>query len=268
MNYNIHNKKIFISYVYYPSPSNDYNLSYFIDNEIKYRENVFYSIVINGQNCSYTIPKLLNVNVIYRDNIGFDFGGYKASLDYANCNNYLDKFDYFFFMNSGVIGPILKDKSQEWYSKFTTKFNNLTKLIGTTIVCLPKYDSGGFGPKVEGFCFCLVKKGLELVLKDGKIFYNHETKRDAIINGEYGLSRCIINNGFTIDCMLDKYKNINWYDGRNHFLNHNKHPSRYNSYFGISINPYEVIFHKWYWNDCPYVSLDIIENHTQKKFIN
>ena len=34
--------KIFISYVYYHSPSNDYNLSYFIENEIKYRENVFY----------------------------------------------------------------------------------------------------------------------------------------------------------------------------------------------------------------------------------
>ena len=259
--------KIFISYVYFPSPSNDYNLSYFIENEIKYRENVFYSIVINGHNCAYTIPKLSNVNVIYRDNTGFDFGGYEASINYAfeKWGEY-QEFDYFFFMNSGVIGPILKDKTEDWYSKFTTKFTNLVKLVGTTIVCLPQWDAGGFGPKVEGFCFCLDKKGLELVLKDGTIFYNHETKRDAIINGEYALSRCIINNGFTIDCMLEKYKNINWYDGRNHFMNDNNHPSRKNSYFGGSIDPYEVIFHKWFWPGHPYVSLDIIENYTMKKW--
>ena len=112
----------------------------------------------------------------------------------------------------------------------------------------------------------IFEKGLELVLKDGTIFYNHETKRDAVINGEYGLSRCIINNGFTIDCMLEKYKNINWYDGRNNFMNDNNHPSRKNSYFGGSIDPYEVIFHKWFWPGHPYVCLDIIENYTMKKW--
>lgn len=254
--------KIFISYVYYKSPSSDYNLKYFIENEVKYRNNVFYSIVINGRNVSFGLPKLSNVNIIYRDNIGYDFGGYKASINSINVNEY----DYFFFMNSGVIGPILKDKNKEWYSQFIGKITEKVKLVGTTIVCLPKSDKGGFGPKVEGFCFLLDRIGLELILKNGNIFYDHKTKTDVILNGEYSLSKCIINNGYTIDCMLKKYQNINWYDTKNYNINNNKHPSRANSYFGESINPFEVIFHKWYWHGLPYVSLDKIENYTKKKF--
>ena len=30
-------------------------------------------------------------------------------------------------------------------------------------------------------------------------------------------------------------------------MNNNKHPSRKNSFYGHSLNPYELIFHKWYW---------------------
>ena len=124
--------KVFISYVYYKSPSSDYNLRYFIENEIKYRTNVFYSIVVNGKVVSYDIPELSNVRVIYRDNVGYDFGGHRASLNAID----KDMFDYFFFMNSGVIGPVLKDRNKEWYSHFTNKITKKVKLVGTTIVCL------------------------------------------------------------------------------------------------------------------------------------
>lgn len=254
--------KIFISYVYFKSPSNDYNFQYFIENEIKYRKNVFYSIVINGMKVSFDIPKLPNVNVIYRYNIGFDFGGHKASLNYININ----MFDYFFFMNTGVIGPIQKEKI-DWYPNFINRITDKVKLVGTTIVCLPKSDLGGFGPKVESFFFLLDRIGVKLVLDNGTIFYNHKTFTDAILNGEYALTKCIMNHGFTIDCMLKKYKNIDWYDPKNYYINDNKHPSRKNSYFGRSINPYQVIFHKWFWKNDSYVSLDIIEKYTKKKFI-
>ena len=253
--------KIFISYVYYKSPSSDYNLLYFIQNEIKFNTDIFYSIVINGYECTYDIPNLDNVNIIYRENKGFDFGGHNASLNKFKKN--IPSYDYFFFMNSGVIGPILKNKNEEWYYRFIKKITDKVKLVGTTIVCLPHTDKGGFGPKVEGFFFCLDKKGLQLVLDNNTIFFNHKTKVDAILNGEYALSKCIIDNGFTIDCMLERYKDINWYDDKNYYLNNNKHPSRKNSYFGESINPFEVIFHKWFWHGQPYVSLDIIEKYTK-----
>ena len=212
---------------------------------------------------SYDIPKLSNVRVIYRDNVGYDFGGHRASLDAID----KEMFDYFFFLNSGVIGPVLKDRNREWYSDFTNKITKKVKLVGTTIVCLPPWDRGGFGPKVEGFFFLLDRVGLNLVLQDGKIFFDHKTKVDAILNGEYALSKCIMNHGYTLDCRLRKYQHIDWYDRQNYYLNENKHPSRVMSYFGQSINPFEVIFHKWFWHDEPYVSLDVIENYTKLKFL-
>ena len=127
---------------------------------------------------------------------------------------------------------------------------------------------GGFGPKVEGFFFLLDRVGLRLVLENGKIFYNHKNKEDAILNGEYSLSKCIINHGYTIDCILEKYKNIDWYDKKNYYLNNNLHPSRKNSYFEKSIDPFEVIFHKWFWHGKPYVSLDVIENYSKNLWID
>lgn len=110
------------------------------------------------------------------------------------------------------------------------------------------------------------KEGLDLILEDGTIFFNHKTKKDCILNGEYALSKCILKNGFTIDCMLSKYQNIDWYDEKNYYINQNLHPSRKNTYFGKSIDPFEVIFHKWYWNNKPHVSLESIEEYTGIKF--
>ena len=66
--------------------------------------------------------------------------------------------------------------------------------------------------------------------------------------------------------MLKKYKNIDWQDEKNYYINDNKHPSRKNSYFGESIDPFEVIFHKWFWHNHPTVSLDLVEKYTKIKF--
>ena len=60
----------------------------------------------------------------------------------------------------------------------------------------------------------------------------------------------IVNMGF-----------LDWKDKNNYNLNNNNHPSRNNSFYENSINPYEVIFHKWYWNNLAKVNFDIIEQY-------
>ena len=106
-----------------------------------------------------------------------------------------------------------------------------SKTSGYHYCVFAKTDLGGFGPKVEGFFFCLDKEALELILKDGTIFCDHTSKVNAILHGEYALSKCLIHKGYTIDCMLEKYENINWYDHANYFINNNLHPSRRNSFW-------------------------------------
>ena len=254
-----------VIYTYYKSPSSDYNLKFYTEQELK-RNNCSscdYIIVINGHKCDIDIPVSDNVTVLKRDNTGFDFGGHAYALDYLKRNN--KNYRYYFFMNSGVIGPIIKDydieHTQHWSQKFIDKITNKVKLVGTTIVCLPKVDAGGLGPKVEGFFFMTDNIGLKLLLKQDTIFCNHVNKYSAIVNGEYGLSNCMFRNGYSIDCMLTMYKDIDWTDKINWGCNNNQHPSRKNSFYGKSIDPYEVIFHKWFWHNSHTVNFEVIEDY-------
>jgi hypothetical protein len=260
--------KSVIIYTYYNSPSSNYNLSFFIKKELKYSDYIDYIIVINGFNYDESIvfPVLNNLTIIKRENIGFDFGGHTAALEYIKNNN--KKYDFYFFMNSGVIGPIIPFycNNEHWTKIFIQKINKNVKLVSTTIVCLPQHDAGRYGPKVEGFFFMTDNLGLNLLMNEKTIFCNHSDKWSAIVNGEYGLSNCIFKNGYSIDCMLRKYQNIDWTDTTNYNLNNNIHPSRKNSFFNTSINPYEVIFHKWFWHGEETVNFEIIDeyvkNHT------
>uniref|UniRef100_A0A6C0JYD2 Glycosyltransferase n=1 Tax=viral metagenome TaxID=1070528 RepID=A0A6C0JYD2_9ZZZZ len=255
--------KSVIIYTYFSSPSSDYNLCFFVKKELSYKDNIDYIIVINGYEYDKKIqfPKLDNLTILKRENIGYDFGGHNHALEYMKIN--AKTYDYYFFMNSGVIGPILPHSFTEthWTNIFIKKINDSVKLVGTTIVCLPHSDAGGYGPKVEGFFFMVDNIGLNLLKNQTNIFCNHPNKFSAIVNGEYGLSNCILKHGYSIDCMLPKYQNIDWRQKDNYNLNHNKHPSRKNSFYGHSINPYDVIFHKWYWHNAENVNFEIIRQY-------
>ena len=259
--------KSVIIYTYFQSSSSDYNLDFFVKKELSYKDNIDYIIVINGNvyNENIQFPILDNLIILKRDNIGYDFGGHNYALEYIErtCNTY----DYYFFINSGAIGPIIPHYFTEthWTNIFIKKINDRVKLVGTTIVCLPHHDSGGYGPKVEGFFFMVDNIGLKLLKNQKNIFCDHKDKDSAIINGEYGLSNCIFKNGYSIDCMIPKYQNIDWCDINNYTLNNNLHPSRKNSFYGESINPYDVIFHKWYWHGCDPVNVDSIKQYVNNK---
>jgi len=87
----------------------------------------------------------------------------------------------------------------------------------------------------------------EYVRKHGTSFRQHGSKVRAILDGEYDLTRTVMGAGFVIDTLQLAYQGMNWTDRRNWGCNGNVHPSREKSYFGISLNPLEVIFHKVYW---------------------
>ena len=252
--------KSVIIYTYYNSPSSNYNLAFFLEREVVYRDNIDYIFVVNGFETDKSIifPNLDNVTVIRRENIGFDFGGHASALEDIQTKGKV--YDYYFFMNSGVIGPILPHyvKTPHWSHFFIEKINDTVKLVGTTIVCLRDTDDAGYGPKVEGFFFMVDQIGLDILKERGTIFYNHPIKYSAIINGEYELSNCILNNGYSIDCMLRKYQGIDWRDKSNYKMNNNESPSRSMTFYNNSINPYEVIFHKWFWQGQATVNYDII----------
>jgi len=251
-------KKVVI-YTYFNSPSSNYNLNFFVKKELCYRNDIDYVLVINGYDCAVPLPELENVTVLRRENSGYDFGGHAHALEYLKDTK--KEYDYYFFMNSGVIGPILPHYVNDchWTHIFIRKITADVKLVGTTIVCLPPSDLGGYGPKVEGFFFVVDRIGLGLLQKEGTIFCDHRDKTSAIVHGEYGLSNCILKHGYSIDCMLPRYQNIDWKDSKHWNLNRNLHPSREHSFYGASIHPYDVFFHKWFCHGLPHVNFHIVE---------
>jgi hypothetical protein len=237
-----------------------YNFDFFVQTGIINDPNILFIFVINGHNCSIEIPDYENCVILKRDNIGYDFGAHRASLDYLtdlySCSVKDIPFDYFIFMNCGVIGPFLPKyypKNVHWTTIFTDNLNDKIKLFGTSLVCFEYNASMGNGPHIEGFFFCLDKIGLSTVFNTKTVFVNHKTKQEAVNNGEYGLSKAILNAGYSLDCMLYKYQNIDWSNKQNWInQNNNSFPSRSGTYEGITIHPFEVIFHKWFWlNELP-----------------
>lgn len=73
-----------IIYTYFSSKSLDYNLNFFVKKELVYKDNIDYIIVINGYTYDKTIqfPKLDNLTILERENIGYDFGGHSYALEY------------------------------------------------------------------------------------------------------------------------------------------------------------------------------------------
>ena len=258
-------KKIVIIYTYYETQISIFNLNYFIKNEVRYRENIDYILIINGKKCSVSLPIIKNLNIIKRKNTGYDFGGYYVALKYIKKKKL--KYNFYIFMNSGVFGPVIPHylKNIHWSKYFIDKINKKVKLVGTTIVCLPHDDLGGYGPKVEGFFFVTDKVGVHILKKEKTVFKIHKNKLSAIINGEYGLSNCILKNGYSIDCMIRKYQGIDWTDKKNWNLNNNQHSSRKNSFYGQTLLPYELIFHKWYWKNKDFCNLEIIKQYEKNK---
>jgi hypothetical protein len=240
-----------IIYSYYNTDVANYNLDFFIKNELKYRENIDYIFVINGFYYDEKIcfPEISNLTILRRENVGFDFGAYNCGIEYLE--SYDKKYDYYFFINNGVIGPIIPHYVDVHWSKiFIRKINDIVKLVGTSIKCLPPYgDPGGFGPKVEGFFFVVDQIGLDLLKNENTIFCDHDTKCSTILYGEYGLSKCILKHGYSIDCMIRKYQGIDWRNKDNWHLNSYRPSAREKSFYGYSIIPYELIFYKWFWRD-------------------
>ena len=243
-----------ITYAYYETNQTKFNLKFYSKIGIVDDKRYLYIIVTNGENCIIKLPTYDNVVILKRPNIGFDFGAHNHALEWAH-EKYGTKlpFNYYIFMNCGVVGPFIPPsfpKNLHWSTIFTSRIIDDIKLVGTTVSCLSLTIGDFHGPKIGGYFFATDNIGLSLMLDKKDIFKDHPTKRD-VIAAEYKTTDAIMNAGYNIDCLLYKYQGIDW---RNKFYwkqYEGIFPDRQGTYYGISIHPFEVVFHKWYWAHHP-----------------
>lgn len=255
------NKMVYI-YAYYEK--NDLyknNFIHFLKNG-GILDDIDYYIVINGK---YTvdIPDLPNIQVINRENKGFDFGAYSHLIN--NLENMKD-YDYYIFSNATIIGPYVKQSDKVWIDEFidlfySSKSPKKVGIVGTSIGFFPKDPHNHWFNKNDDVDnetnryhvqsqFFILKNDFFKFLMNQHFFnekeFNAETNLENIVKKEVKISTLALTNNWNINCYLEKYKNLNYIDLR-HEINptsHNGNSYYQNRYFGKTIDKYDVIFFK------------------------
>lgn len=230
------------------------NLEYFLKNGIL--SNIDYYFVINGTS-SITIQKNKNIIVTFRKNRGLDFGAYAYIL-----NRMKRKYDYYFFLNTSVRGPYLKNNIKPWVNYFLELFTDNVKVVGTTINIFPFssyinynletiYNKKGPFPHVQSMFFAIDKEYFEYLMTID--FFNEKELNNinndinyVIVHKEFGLSQYAIKKGWNINCILEKYKNIDYLTIKEDINPSSNYGDPYypQCYFYGTIDKYDVIFFK------------------------
>ncbi|PNH06387.1 hypothetical protein TSOC_007247 [Tetrabaena socialis] len=216
---------------------------------------VRYCIIVNDSTTTVSLPELPNVTYLFRDNIGYDFGAWSHAI---HSMADIHEFDFYFFMNTSVVGPILHGAT-DWTRPFLALFDENTKLVGTSINIqknLPpltlylREDKKHVSlmPHVQSMFFALDRDGFAFLYRSG--FFAEEVTnkpfQEVIVTKEIGMSLRILDNGWNINCLLPPYRGLDY-----RTLTADINPTSYNgdpyytgAYFGQNIQPEQVIFYK------------------------
>jgi hypothetical protein len=229
--------KLLVLYVFHIY--ND-RVKHFIDNCIFKDDNTDFILISNNKNNSFTAPDY--VKILFRDNIGFDFGGWSDAL---LINDLYKNYDYFIFVNSSVLGPYLPSYyNGKWTDIYINGLKDNIKLFGSTINADPINFS-----HVQSYIFSMDKNTLEYLI-NCEIFtmrYYLNDFIETISQKEIKMSRKIIENNWNIGSLLNHYRNVD-------FTFKDKKPQDYNieffgdiafsSYLNKLFTLYEVVFIK------------------------
>lgn len=227
LNLNINNinneekiKKILVLYVYHI-----YNerVKSFIENCIFYDENIDFIIISNNKNNNLNATNIENKNVkiLFRDNVGYDFGGWSDAL---LTDNLYEKYNNFIFVNSSVIGPFLPSNYKgKWTDIYINGLQNNVKLFGSTINTIGNPLKLAH---VQSYIFSMDETTLKYLIKCSIFSKSNYAKTfdNAIHHKEILMSRKIIENNWNIGSLMTYYENID-------FTFRNKKPQEYDIIF-------------------------------------
>lgn len=245
--------KTLIVFAYFETSSSIANLNFFCKKGLFNSNEHDFIFVIQGKKISYNIPVLPNVTILKKANKGHDFGAWGHALNHINTNEY----DYFIFINSTARGPFLPrwvPDTIKWPSLFTDKIKDKYKLVGTTInynVKVTPKDKPFWAPHIQSMFFCTDKTGLKVMIEKN-IFVVDESgktklvnKHNLIRNNEVRLSTEFLNAGWELYAMqLSEQSNRKIYESKKNLNKLHGDICYMSKYYGITLNPFEVIFIK------------------------
>lgn len=139
-----------------------------------------------------------DVQIIYKDNVGRDFGSAQKCLEYFS--QFCTEDDYIMIRNRSGYGPF----SDDWYKAFIKVNQKLDKggLTGSTINQTGLYNktNKGIQTHVQTYVYLSKWKYFKPIVAEypGN---KSESKNDVIINGEIELSRSFLDRGLALNCL-------------------------------------------------------------------
>lgn len=210
--------KTLITFVHYPRKKiwpYKGNLNFFLRKGLTTNEDHFFNIIINDPKSNIDIPAQKNLKKIQRQNVGYDFGAYKHSINEAGIEN----FERFIFINDTCKGPFLPNyipNNISWVDLFLKDIDENVKLVGPSwftqqknvlrncthskkvIRFLWRATKEGKRKHIQTYAFGTDKKGLELLIKNNIFKTEHLKKIDIITQSEVKASQVILENNFEI----------------------------------------------------------------------
>lgn len=189
---------------------------HFFKHSLFYDKDIDFLIICNDKTVNID-DKIIhyNVSVFYRDNIGYDFGGWSDGL---LTNDLYKNYTHFIFVNSSVIGPFLHpDYKGRWTDIYLENLKDNVKLFGSIINANPNNRSKQEDKKlsmahIQSFIFSMDIITLYYLIKRG-IFSNTvyvQSFHDAVYQKEVYMSRVIIENGWNIGSLVKLYHGVDF----------------------------------------------------------
>lgn len=230
------------------------SLDFFLKHGYYESDDTDFYICINDPNLNLnSISSSKNLFIVNRENVALDFGGWSQIL---LTNDLYKSYDYFILLNNTCTGPFLPVYVNErWTDIVIRQINDNVKLVGPSI----NYHHGN--PHVQSYFMCTDRIGLQIGI-DNKIFSFEmidyyrifdtkiwDNKWHLIINYEIGYSRHILNAGYNIKSFMKAFENVDFRNRKSEKLTFDfgecfNDMLYLKGYFGITINPYEVMFFK------------------------
>ena len=167
---------------------------------------VDFVVVVNNPSITFHVPKY--VSVVYRENKGHDFGAWSEGLLKRKKD-----YDYYICVNSTAEGPFT---NQKWTDIYTRGLTNEIKLFGSTINCCTgpwcKQFPYWSGPHVQTYIYSMSHETLLYLSAEGIFSLTEYTndKIQTVFFKEIGLSKKILDKGWNIGCLMEKYKGLDF----------------------------------------------------------
>jgi len=247
--------KTLILYCYEEEEDSIINLSFFLKHGVIKDPKYTYIFLINNMECAIKIKETNNIKVVKRKENDHYLLSYKWYLNTLKESNpsYLQEFDTFYFINCNCIGPFLPTiVDTNWIELFNKKLIN-NDLIAPIIDFPP--DSNGYTfygkqtdlnvPFLHLYMFGTKQSSIDLLFTVlGEI---NSKDIQTIIEAERKVSSYYLLHEKQIHCLLLAFRRFNINDKKlwKYGLWNKNHITCYETaenYFGLDINPLEVIF--------------------------